>query len=195
MYPKYNVLGGGKIYIKSRQKVLTNVIGILIMLTILIGVVSASSTFPWTFPITFGEEGTNASMSISDGFINFGNSELGDTVDTVSIGDTQIINTTEADGAQLIEIRLNSSTVTGQVNSTVLTFVSGSVGENEMKCSFKGGDVGAYTSLNTTYQIFDNSLPPSTVNLDIQVVTPSSVTNDDYYDYYQFDIIVRATLL
>ena len=169
-------------------------IGILIMLTISVSIVSADSAFPWTFPITFSGP-TNASMSISDGFINFGDSELGNTVDTVSIGDTQIINTTEADGAQLIEIKLNSSTVTGQVNSTVLTFVIGAVGNDEMKCSFKGGDVGAYTALNTTYQTFDNSMPPSTTNLDIQMTTPSSVTNESYYDYYQFEILVRATLL
>ena len=180
--------------IKNREWILITAIGILIMLTISVGVVSARSVFPWTFPITFGVDG-NVSMTISDGFINFGNSELGDTVDTVGIGDTQIINTTEADGAQLIEIKLNSSTVTGQANSTVLTFVTGSVGENEMKCSFKGGDVGSYVALNTTYQIFDDSMPPSTTNLDIQMVTPSTVTNDNYYDYYQFEIIVRATLL
>lgn len=176
---------------KNRRIVSIITIGILFMLT---GIVSGSSTFPWTFPITFGAS-ANASMTISDGFIIFGNSELGDTVDTVSTGDTQIINTTEADGAQLIEIKLNSSTVVGAVNGTVLTFVSGSVGENEMKCSFKGGDVGSYVALNTTYQIFDDSMPPSTTNLDIQMVTPSTVTNDNYYDYYQFEIIVRATLL
>lgn len=179
---------------KNRRKVLTIATGILIMLTILVGAVSADSHFPWTFSTTFSEA-TNVSMTISDGFINFGNSELGNTIDTVSTGDTQIINTTGADGAQLIEIKLNRSTVTGQVNSTVLTFVSGSVGENEMKCSFKGGDVGAYTALNTTYQTFDNSMPPSTTNLNIQMGTPSSVTNESYYDYYQFEILVRATLL
>ena len=176
------------------KNTLIRCIGTLIMLTILIGIVSANSAFPWTFPMTFGVD-TNASMTITDGFINFGDSELGNTVDTVSIGDTQIINTTEAGGAQLIEIKLNGSTVAGTANSTVLTFVTGAVGNDEMKCSFKGGDVGTYTALNTTYQTFDNSMPPSTTNLDIQMGTPSSVTNESYYDYYQFEILVRATLL
>ena len=176
---------------KNNQIALVVAIGIVL---ISVGIVSANSHFPWTFSTTFSEP-TNVSMTISDGFMNFGNSELGNTIDTVSIGDTQIINTTEADGAQKIEIKLNSSTVTGQVNSTVLTFVSGSVSENEMKCSFKGGDVSAYIPLNATYQTFDSSMPPSTTNLDIQIYTPSSVTNESYYDYYQFEIFVRATLL
>lgn len=179
---------------KNRRWASTIAIGIMIMVLISAGIASADSVFPWTFTMTFGEGG-NTSMIISDGFIDFGDSELGNTVDTVSKGDTQIVNTTEASGNQLIEIKLNSSTVTGQANSTVLTFVSGSVGENQMKCSFKGGDVGSYTPLNITYQTFDDSMPPSTTNLDVQMITPPTVSNDDYYDYYQFDIIVRATLL
>lgn len=140
--------------------------------------------------------GSNASVSIMDGSILFGNLQLSTTQNTVTLGDTQVINTTGASGNQLIEIKLNSSTVTGQVNSTVLTFVSGSPGNNELKCEFKGGDVGSYTALTTTYQNFDNSMvKDNNANLDIQLTMPSSVSNDNYYDDYQFEIIVRATLL
>ena len=140
--------------------------------------------------------GSNSSISVTDGSIMFGNLQVSTTQNTVTLGDTQIINTTGADGNQLIEIKLNGSTVTGQVNSTVLTFVSGSPGNNELKCEFKGGDVGSYTALTTMYQNFDNSVTKdSNANLDIQLTTPSSVSNDNYYDNYQFEIIVRATLL
>ena len=140
--------------------------------------------------------GGNASVSITDGSIMFGNLQLSTTQNTVTLGDTQVINTNGADGAQKIEIALTSSTVTGAVNNTVLTFVTGSPGNNELKCEFKGGDVGAYTALTDAYQTFDNSMPASSnANLDIQLTTPSSVSSDSYYDNYQFEIIVRVSLL
>ena len=138
----------------------------------------------------------NASVTVTDGSITFGNLQLNAVKNTVDVSDTQSVNTTGADGAQKIEIKLNSSSVTGQVNSTVLTFVSGSPSLNELLCQFKGGDVGSYTALTTAYQEVDNSMPASSnANLDIQLTTPSSVSNDNYYDDYQFEIIVRATLL
>lgn len=138
----------------------------------------------------------NASVTVTDGSITFGNLQLSTVKNTVDVSDTQVINTTGADGNQKIEIKLNSSTVTGTVNSTVLTFVSGSPGLNQLLCQFKGGDVVSYTALTTTYQEFDNSMPKNTTaNLNIQLTTPSSVSNDNYYDNYQFEIIVKATLL
>jgi len=140
--------------------------------------------------------GGNASISVSDGSINFGNLQLNTVKNTVDIGDTQTISTAGAGGAQKIEIKLNSSTVVGANNGTTLTFVTGSPGINEIKCEFKGGDVGSYTALTDTYQIFDDSMPAdSTASLDIQLTMPSTVSNDNYYDNYQFEIIIRATLL
>ena len=95
-----------------------------------------------------------------------------------------------------IEIKLNSSAVTGTNNGTVLTFVTGSPGLNELLCQFKGGDVSSYTALTDAYQTFDDSMAKDTdADLDIQLTTPSSVSSDDYYDDYQFEIIVKATLL
>ena len=138
----------------------------------------------------------NASVTVTDGSISFGNLQLSNTKNTVDVSDTQVINTTGADGNQKIEILLNSSVVTGTANSTDLTFVSGSPGLNELLCQFKGGDVGSYTALTTSYQEFDNSMANNTnANLDIQLTMPSSVSSDSYYDYYQFEIIVKATLL
>ena len=140
--------------------------------------------------------GGNASVSVSDGSINFGNLQLNTVKNTVDIGDTQIISTAGADGAQKIEIKLNSSTVTGINNGTTLTFVTGSPGTNEIKCEFKGGDVSSYTALTDAYQTFDDSMAKDTnANLDIQLTTPSAVSNDNYYDNYQFEIIIKATLL
>jgi len=140
--------------------------------------------------------GGNASVSVSDGSISFGNLQLNTVKNTVDIGDTQTISTAGAGGAQKIEIKLNSSTVIGINNGTTLTFVTGSPSTNEIKCEFKGGDVSSYTALTTTYQTFDDSMPAnSTANLDIQLTTPSAVSNDNYYDSYQFEIIIRATLL
>ena len=143
-----------------------------------------------------GGGGTNASVNVTDGSITFGNLQLSTTQNTVTLGQTQVIDTTGADGNQKIEIMLNSGTVTGTTNSTVLTFVSGSPGLNELLCQFKGGDVGSYTALTTSYQEFNNSMVNNTnANLDIQLNTPNSVSNDNYYDDYQFEITVRATLL
>jgi len=140
--------------------------------------------------------GGTAAVTVSDGSISFGNLQLNAVKNTEEIGDTQVISTAGASGAQLIEIKLNSSSVTGINNGRVLTFVTGSPGNNELKCEFKGGDVGSYTALTTTYQTFDDSMPAdTTANLDIQLTMPSSVSNDDYYDDYQFEIIVKATLL
>lgn len=158
-----------------------------------IDVVAGSNTMNITLDASIGG---NASVTVTDGSITFGNLQLSTVKNTVDISDTQVINTTGADGAQKIEIMLSSGTVTGQVNSTVLTFVSGSPGLNQLLCQFKGGDVGSYTALTTSYQEFDNSMANNTnANLDIQLTTPSSVSNDDYYDDYQFEITVRATLL
>ena len=138
----------------------------------------------------------NASVTVTDGSIIFGNLQLSNTKNTVTLSDTQVINTAGADGNQKIEIKLNSGTVTGTANSTVLTFVSGSPSLNQLLCQFKGGDVGSYTALITDYQEFDNSMANNTnANLDIQLTMPSSVSNDNYYDDYQFEIIVKATLL
>ena len=140
--------------------------------------------------------GGTAAVTVSDGSISFGNLQLNAVKNTAEIGDTQTISTAGASGAQLIEIKLNSSSVTGINNGRVLTFVTGSPGNNELKCEFKGGDVGSYTALTTTYQTFDDSMPAdTTANLDIQLTMPSSVSNDDYYDDYQFEIVVKATLL
>ena len=140
--------------------------------------------------------GGTAAVTVSDGSISFGNLQLNAVKNTEEIGDTQVISTTGASGAQLIEIKLNSSSVTGINNGRVLSFVTGSPGNNELKCEFKGGDVGSYTALTTTYQTFDDSMPAdTTANLDIQLTMPSSVSNDDYYDDYQFEIVVKATLL
>jgi len=140
--------------------------------------------------------GGTAAVTVSDGSISFGNLQLNAVKNTAEIGDTQIISTAGASGAQKIEIKLNSSSVTGINNGRVLSFVTGSPGNNELKCEFKGGDVGSYTALTTTYQTFDDSMPAdSTANLDIQLTMPSSVSNDDYYDDYQFEIVVKATLL
>ena len=140
--------------------------------------------------------GGTAAVTVSDGSISFGNLQLNAVKNTADIGDTQTISTVGASGAQLIEIKLNSSSVTGINNGRVLSFVTGSPGNNELKCEFKGGDVGSYTALTTTYQTFDDSMPAdTTANLDIQLTMPSSVSNDDYYDDYQFEIVVKATLL
>jgi len=148
--------------------------------------------------ITLHETGTegNASVSVIDGSISFGNLQLNTVKNTVDIGETQVISTAGAGGAQKIEIKLNSSTVTGINNGTTLTFVTGSPSTNEIKCEFKGGDVSSYTALTTTYQTFDDSMPANfNASLDIQLTTPSAVSNNNYYDSYQFEIIVRATLL
>ena len=140
--------------------------------------------------------GGTAAVTVSDGSISFGNLQLNAVENTADIGDTQVISTAGASGAQKIEIKLNSSSVTGINNGRVLSFVTGSPGINELKCEFKGGDVGSYTVLTTTYQTFDDSMPAdTTANLDIQLTMPSSVSNDDYYDDYQFEIVVKATLL
>ena len=151
-----------------------------------------------TMNITLESGGTsgNASITVTDGSITFGNLQLNTVKNTVDVSDTQVINTNGADGAQKIEIKLNSGTVTGVANSTVLTFVSGSPSANQLLCQFKGGDVSSYTALTTAYQEFDNSMAKdTTANLDIQLMTPNSVSNDNYYDNYQFEIIVKATLL
>jgi len=148
--------------------------------------------------ITLHETGTggNASVTVIDGSISFGNLQLNTVKNTVDIGETQVISTAGAGGAQKIEIKLNSSTVTGINNGTTLTFVTGSPGTNEIKCEFKGGDVASYTALTTTYQVFDDSMPANfNASLDIQLTTPSGVSNNNYYDSYQFEIIIRATLL
>ena len=158
--------------------------------------VTEPTSQPYKTFTTQSTGGSNASVTVTDGSITFGNLQLSTTKNTVDVGDTQIINTTGADGNQKIEIMLNSGTVTGTANSTVLTFVSGSPGLNQLLCQFKGGDVGSYTALTTSYQEFDNSMANNTnENLDIQLTTPSSVSNDDYYDDYEFEITVRATLL
>lgn len=147
--------------------------------------------------ITIYESGSGtAAVTVSDGSISFGNLQLNAVENTEEIGDTQTISTAGASGAQKIEIKLNSSSVTGINNGRVLSFVTGNPGNNELKCEFKGGDVGSYTALTTAYQTFDDSMPAdTTVNLDIQLTMPSSVSNDDYYDDYQFEIVVKATLL
>ena len=140
--------------------------------------------------------GTNASVTVTSGSITFGNLQLSTIQNTVTLGQTQTINTTGADGSQKIEIMLNSGTVTGTANSTELTFVSGSPSLNQLLCQFKGGDVGSYTALTTSYQEFDDSMVNNAnKDLDIQLTMPSSVSNDNYYDDYQFEITVRATLL
>jgi len=140
--------------------------------------------------------GGTAAITVSAGSISFGNLQLNAVKNTAEIGDTQVISTAGASGAQKIEIKLNSSSVTGINNGRILTFVTGSPGNNELKCEFKGGDVGSYTALTTVYQTFDDSMPADTnANLDIQLTMPSSVSNDDYYDDYQFEIVVKATLL
>ena len=150
-----------------------------------------------TVNITIYESGGGtAAVTVSDGSISFGNLQLNAVKNTEEIGDTQTISTAGASGPQKIEIKLNSSSVTGINNGRVLTFVTGSPGNNELKCEFLGGDVGSYTALTTTYQTFDDSMPAdTTANLDIQLTMPSSVSNDDYYDDYQFEIVVKATLL
>lgn len=139
--------------------------------------------------------GSNASVTVYDGAITFGNLHLNDATNTDG-GDTQIIGTTGASGNQLIEIKLNSSTVTSDNNFTVLTFVTGSPGADQLKCEFKGGDSVSYTALTPTYQNFDNSMAKDTnANLNIQLTMPSSVSTVSYYDTYQYEIIVRATLI
>lgn len=138
----------------------------------------------------------NASVTVEDSSISFGNLQLNTVKNTVDITDTQVINTNGADGAQKIEIKLNQSSVAGTNNGTTLTFVSGSPGLNQLLCQFKGADVGSYTALTAAYQEFDNSMSASSnANLDIQLTMPSSVSNDNYYDDYEFEIIVRATLI
>lgn len=139
--------------------------------------------------------GSNASVTVYTGSIAFGNLHLNDAVNSEG-GDTQTISTAGADGNQKIEIKLNSSTVESDNNHTVLTFVTGSPGSDQLKCEFKGGDVGAYTSLTALYQEYDNSMAAATnSNLDIQLTMPSSVSTVSYYDTYQYEIIVKATLL
>ena len=137
----------------------------------------------------------NASVTVTDGSISFGNLQLTEVANTEGI-DVQTVNTTGAGGAQLIEIKLNSSTVVGDTNGTSLTFVSGSPGANQLRCQFKGGDVGTYTALTTSYQTYDDSMAANTTSaLNIQLTMPSSVGSASYYDDYQFEVIVRATLL
>lgn len=150
-----------------------------------------------TMNITLESGGTvdNASVTVEDGSISFGNLKLNDVKNTEG-SDTQTIDTTGASGNQLIEIKLNSSTVTGINNLTTLTFVTGSPSLNQLLCQFKGGDAGSYTALTSTYQNYDDVMAKdSNANLNIQLTMPSSVTNDNYYDDYQFEIIVKATLL
>jgi len=140
--------------------------------------------------------GDTAAVAVSDGSISFGNLQLNAVKNTEEIGDTQIISTAGASGPQKIEIKLGSNGVAGINNGNVLSFTSSTPGNNQLKCEFKGGDVGSYTALTTAYQTFDDSMPAdTTANLDIQLTMPSSVSNDDYYDDYQFEIIVKATLL
>lgn len=140
--------------------------------------------------------GDVAAVAVTDGSISFGNLKLNDVKNTETIGDTQTISTTGASGNQLIEIKLNSSSVAGQVNGTLLIFVAGGPGTNQLLCQFKGGDAGSYTALTTAYQNFDDvMLADITRNLNIQLTMPPSVGGNDYYDTYQFEIIVRATLL
>lgn len=139
--------------------------------------------------------GDVAAVAVTDGSISFGNLKLNDAVNTEGT-DTQIINTNGASGNQLIEIKLNESTVIGETNSTELTFVTGTPALNQLLCQFKGGDAVSYTALTTTYQNFDDvMLADTTRNLNIQLTMPSSVGSDSYYDNYQFEIIVKATLL
>ena len=149
-----------------------------------------------TMNITLVEEVPgNASVTVTDGSISFGNLQLTEVADTEGV-DEQTVNTTGAGGAQLIEIKLNSSTVVGDTNGTSLTFVSGSPGANQLRCQFKGGDVDTYTALTTSYQTYDDSMAANTTSaLNIQLTMPSSVGSASYYDDYQFEVIVRATLL
>ena len=153
---------------------------------------------PGTTTMIYLEEGAgpgNASLTVTDGSISFGNLQLTEVANTEGV-DVQTVNTTGAGGAQLIEIKLNSSTVVGDTNGTSLTFVSGSPGTNQLRCQFKGGDVSSYTALTTSYQTYDNSMAANTTSaLNIQLTMPSSVSSASYYDDYQFEVIVRATLL
>lgn len=137
----------------------------------------------------------NASVTVTDGSISFGNLQLTEVANTEGV-DEQTVNTTGAGGNQLIEIKLNTSTVVGENNATSLTFVTGSPSLNQLRCQFKGGDVESYTALTTSYQTFNSSMAANTTSaLNIQLTMPSSVGSASYYDDYQFEVIVRATLL
>ncbi len=133
---------------------------------------------------------------VSDGSVDFSNIELTTTTSTEDLSDTQIINTTGATGNQKIEIKLNQTVITGDTHAQTLTFVTGTPSIDQMRCQFKGGDISSYVSLTNSYQTFDNSMAPdTTANLDLRLTTPTSVSNLWYYDTYQFEVIVRVTLL